>query len=1342
MADATDDARAAEATAINGAMLKYHHTLGARPTAGRTVEHLSDDTIVYLSGKHVATYQWENPQHRFIHKNAKTAEIVTFCVSANRKYIALAERLVEGSIQVNIYTQHTGSKVRALDFKYLSKRPVVTMAFSTDNKYLATVTAFPEVYIYLWQVDKARLIGMIDVPYEITKVSVSPWAYWTLCTTGPTSLKVWRLVDKQLKPTEVLPRRAKDATALGGAQQSSFRFTSHCWYDEDKLLAGTEEGDLIVVENNETRKILRAVHGEGMAVSSITCVSRGVLTGGDGGIVALFERTFDESSYFRLVRRVAMGVSSRVLDISVAPKEDNAVVFFTSNAMCHLALEAIDVQRDAAGGDSAAGAGGELVSSQAVMPLTIGFHHDEITAVDVCVQKPIIATGSLDKTVRVWNYVRRRLEFVKTFDEEVLSLALHPTGLRMVVGFKSYLRMYNVLTDDLHFCYEFALKGCNEVKFSNGGHAFAAVIAHRILIVNTYDFQCTAQLGGHMVLIRSISWSANDLYITSSDLNGVMYRWQIEQQKRDDVDESRKNLSYTCCRVDDQNQMVAAAGTCRVAEAGIAEGEITVRCIPSAGPPRVVRLGMVTPKPPAQRKQHTGEMALSTLSQTLFVGAPNGTLLLYRWPLQDDAQPYQTIDVHSGEILYVLLTRDERFLFTVGADRSMFMFDVDAVAEGKSVNRKPFNYAAFEDVVYVLRTDVDDRIREAQHLQQELEDLALAKQRDEQALIHKYEVEKATKEEEGQGKINFLSRQLEQVTRQREEAEKALSDNARHLEAMNMKAAEELEALYTRRSEEANARYQQLKTERDDLVVRYENQLFKLQKEHDAEKKRLDERLKETESRLGLEVERLQATMKENSDASNAMLDQCIVDYEAMLDEVNAKHKQEMTRTQEDLARAINQGSTGERDSERLKKEKSALNEQLKDREGAIGDLEQVVEKRKKENESLKKEMYVRFESISTAEKKIQQLKKQTSELEKLRYVLTFKFNELKKEVAPKDKQIAFLTNRVEEMDHELEKVALDREALKQALERKEDRLQVLQKEIRGQNQGLEDKERVVAALLRDLSDLVAQTEHKRLVHQLKDVVTRYGAKQTRVDTAAREDRTAEFERQREYMESQLSCIRRQNKQKEGNLRQENQRGTAENAVLVKEINELRHEKKQLVTKCAMVEQQLKEARMALQRATTVAATTTAGVSPAGVGGSGSFPTGTSPGPSAAAAAPTPTLPDAGLPSRKGRLVRGPTRALRDVQQLDAEKVARIVAQVERNNAEMERQQEEIRRLRDFVGHLLARAEAERNLSPGDRARHDEIRQHIAEAEASDNADAAAADGIGEAELAAAADDA
>jgi hypothetical protein len=36
--------------------------------------------------------------------------------------------------------------------------------------------------------------------------------------------------------------------------------------------------------------------------------------------------------------------------------------------------------------------------------LTEGYHHAQITGVDACVRKQLIATCGVDKSVRIWNY--------------------------------------------------------------------------------------------------------------------------------------------------------------------------------------------------------------------------------------------------------------------------------------------------------------------------------------------------------------------------------------------------------------------------------------------------------------------------------------------------------------------------------------------------------------------------------------------------------------------------------------------------------------------------------------------------------------------------------------------------------------------------------------------------------------------------------------------------------------------------------------------------------------------------------------------------------------------------
>lgn len=52
-----------------------------------------------------------------------------------------------------------------------------------------------------------------------------------------------------------------------------------------------------------------------------------------------------------------------------------------------------------------------------------------VTGLDMCVRRPLVATCSTDRTVRLWNYADRSCDLNKAFAEEAYSIAIHPTGL-------------------------------------------------------------------------------------------------------------------------------------------------------------------------------------------------------------------------------------------------------------------------------------------------------------------------------------------------------------------------------------------------------------------------------------------------------------------------------------------------------------------------------------------------------------------------------------------------------------------------------------------------------------------------------------------------------------------------------------------------------------------------------------------------------------------------------------------------------------------------------------------------------------------------------------------------
>ena len=71
------------------------------------------------------------------------------------------------------------------------------------------------------------------------------------------------------------------------------------------------------------------------------------------------------------------------------------------------------------------------LSASAFDYLTCSFHHRSVTGMDVCPRKPIIATCSLDQTIRVWNYENKSVHTPLSLSLSVslsvcLSLSLSP----------------------------------------------------------------------------------------------------------------------------------------------------------------------------------------------------------------------------------------------------------------------------------------------------------------------------------------------------------------------------------------------------------------------------------------------------------------------------------------------------------------------------------------------------------------------------------------------------------------------------------------------------------------------------------------------------------------------------------------------------------------------------------------------------------------------------------------------------------------------------------------------------------------------------------------------------
>lgn len=201
------------------------------------------------------------------------------------------------------------------------------------------------------------------------------------------------------------------------------------------------------------------------------------------------------------------------------------------------------------------------------------FHAGPVIGLDTCVRKPLVATSSTDKTVRIWNTQDHTVEIVKHFPLEPGAIALHPSGLHIVVCFADKVRFMNLYGDNIQEFKSFNVRAVSEVKFSVGGQYFALVHGNIIHVYNTAtcDTIPVGQLRGHSQKVKCLQWCSTSQYHTdtrmvSCSLDGMAIDWNLKEMRKES-DHSDKRYQYHAIASDHQNVWVVGAAASAQADA-------------------------------------------------------------------------------------------------------------------------------------------------------------------------------------------------------------------------------------------------------------------------------------------------------------------------------------------------------------------------------------------------------------------------------------------------------------------------------------------------------------------------------------------------------------------------------------------------------------------------------------------------------------------------------------------------------------------------------------------------------------------------------------------------------
>ncbi|CAF4141329.1 unnamed protein product, partial [Adineta steineri] len=402
-------------------ILSVKQIIGVRSSVTNGLAFQDEQTVVYIAGGNIVLYGIDQKAQKVIPCSINAQALTTMTVSPNRRVIAVAERINDHP-SVTIYDLQTGKRRKTLQPETMKSTDIVSLLFSSDSKYLLTQGDAPDYQLIYWSWEKGKVMASTDIKptagshptASVNQVSFNPQDNTQICATGHGLFKMFRYTDSTLKPSQNL-------------KQEHFNFTCHCWISDERLLAGTDQGKLLVIQNGEilheikvdTKSDSRSVtshysmdersggnessmdinaDGDHVGKSEIKCIvpySRGVLIAAGVNKVYMFDRIDDNREYYRRNREILLPSDTtdkinneRIVSMCLSPSEETLIALTDHQQIYQLSFSGIDITKDVA----------------TFSYLADGYHHAQVTGVDTCIRKQLIATCGVDKSVRIWNY--------------------------------------------------------------------------------------------------------------------------------------------------------------------------------------------------------------------------------------------------------------------------------------------------------------------------------------------------------------------------------------------------------------------------------------------------------------------------------------------------------------------------------------------------------------------------------------------------------------------------------------------------------------------------------------------------------------------------------------------------------------------------------------------------------------------------------------------------------------------------------------------------------------------------------------------------------------------------
>ncbi|XP_066249993.1 cilia- and flagella-associated protein 57 [Euwallacea similis] len=1094
------------------------------------IHFLSDDEVVYPVGSVVAVHNLKVKKQKYIKLSEKGKNLTHVAVSPDKKLIAIVETTEKCPV-VTLWCAETYKKKRTLvlptDKDIIATR-YAAVDFTFNSKHIIVVTGEPDWSLYCFRCDQGRLESFARANNAnntgtVVQVACNPNDANQLVVIGNSVLRC-------LGCTEYTWRQ------FGYNKFDSAVYTSCCWLSHDRLMVGNSNGKILVLETGEVRAIFHAMdlptinvklkddlqqssqtstkssssnnmnfmedEDENYEIRSITNFPRGFVFGFMNGKIHLYERetehTFRKRTIFRipdqaLYREYDDGpkeIKTAVNCIKVNSAQDRLIVTCNETQIYQAKLW---LQQEGSSPN-------EFVMEEYGYPLHLG----PIGSMSICRWKPICVTsGSQDRSLKIWNYETSEIELIQNFQDDIHSVALHPTGLYCVIGFSDKLRYMTIMVDDIVTIKEFNIRSCKLCSFSTMGHIFASANRSGIHVYSSINFDLVYILKGHIGQIRCMSWNRDDRLLATCGSEGAVYVWDVCEAAR--ISESIiKSNPFTAASITQTGKETYAVGN---------DGHI--RELINSNVHRDVVL-----VPPTAGLD---AIVLSQLDTMLFVAGNQGSVYSVKMPLLEKAE-FLEFTMHKRIIVKMYLSYDDRYLITGAIDGSVCFWKV-----GNSEERaiKLDKELSSSNEILISREILEDKMGRIKNLQLRLQELetehayqmrqndavhALKMKEVQLEYCHAIEEIKIKNEQMATNHIQEINNITTQTSKMKVDHEvfvQKLEESYNEKLIVEYKKYMRLEEQMNQTQKEHQQRYEALKKAKNDSEETITNNYLDLIKKKDG----LIDELTEKITKLIKEHEFIKWQIEDDCDRE--------------IYQLKTSHEKDIREEQDLNVRLRGEAAVLKKKLLATQKESDDFKHHVCTLQNEHAKLKSVINDMEKQISDFKKEILERDSMIEDKEKRIFQLTSKNEELKKFNLILDFKIKELKSQIEPKERTIQEQVIQINEMARELEN--LQKAVLNLDTQMAEGR-EKLGASISEVHKELEKNRIMKKALQAIRMDIYYASEFIQNVPMLQKVVKemyhKYNAdKDFEVMLAESTEAKSEFLRQRDFLERTVAVL-------------------------------------------------------------------------------------------------------------------------------------------------------------------------------------------------------------------------